>query len=231
MRDVADGATLLGQAAGEAVLVARRGNEIFAIGATCTHYSGPLAEGVFVGDEVRCPWHHACFSVRTGEAVAAPALNPVDCWKVDRDGDRFFVREKLVRSPKHNPPSSPSSVVIVGAGAAGHAAAEMLRREGYAGPVTLIGSDLSVPYDRPNVSKDYLAGTAPEEWIPLRPAEYYARTRSIARGHDGFVRGCTCEACDLVRRREHRVRSALVGDGRRPGEVVLAWSRPTTDTN
>jgi NAD(P)H-nitrite reductase len=63
--------------------------------------------------------------------------------------------------------------VIIGAGAAGGAAAEMLRREGYDGPVTLIGADESLPYDRPNLSKDYLAGNAPEEWIPLRPPEFY----------------------------------------------------------
>src|SRR5438045_9275798 len=49
----------------------------------------------------------------------------------------------------------------------------MLRREGYDGPVTLIGADEFLPYDRPNLSKDYLAGNAPEEWIPLRSAEFY----------------------------------------------------------
>jgi NADPH-dependent 2,4-dienoyl-CoA reductase/sulfur reductase-like enzyme len=64
-------------------------------------------------------------------------------------------------------------VVIVGGGAAGNAAAEMLRREGYDGPVTMISADEFLPYDRPNISKDYLAGMAPEEWIPLRPTDFY----------------------------------------------------------
>jgi NADPH-dependent 2,4-dienoyl-CoA reductase/sulfur reductase-like enzyme len=66
-------------------------------------------------------------------------------------------------------------VVIVGGGAAGFAAAEMLRREGFAGSVTLLSSDESAPYDRPNCSKDYLAGNAPEEWMPLKPPEFYAQ--------------------------------------------------------
>src|SRR5512143_3734232 len=82
--DLADGGTLLGHADGEAVLLARLGERLYAIGATCTHYGGPLAEGILVGDTVRCPWHHACFSLATGEALRAPALNPVACYAVER---------------------------------------------------------------------------------------------------------------------------------------------------
>ena len=171
--DMADGKMLLGHAFGEAVLVARRGDELFAIGATCTHYGGPLAEGLMVDCTVRCPWHHARFDLRTGEAIAAPALNNVACYKIDKRGDQFFVTGKSDEKPVRKPKSSPASVVIIGAGAAGGAAAEMLRREGYDGPVTLIGADEFLPYDRPNLSKDYLAGTASEEWIPLRSADFY----------------------------------------------------------
>jgi apoptosis-inducing factor 3 len=171
--DVADGKMLLGHAFGEAVLVARRGDELFAIGATCTHYGGPLAKGLMVDCTVRCPWHHARFDLRTGEAIAAPALNHVACYKIEKRGEQFFVTGKIDEKPVRKPKSSPASVVIVGAGAAGGAAAEMLRREGYEEPVTLIGADEFLPYDRPNLSKDYLAGTAPEEWIPLRSADFY----------------------------------------------------------
>lgn len=173
---LAEGAMLLGHTQGEPLILVRRGGELFAIGAVCTHYSGPLAEGLLVDDTVRCPWHHACFSLRTGEALRAPALNPVSCWRVEQRDGKAFVREKLEGvGGKQPPPASgmPGSVVIVGGGAAGNAAAEMLRREGYAGRLTMLSADESAPYDRPNLSKNYLAGSAPEEWIPLRSPEFY----------------------------------------------------------
>ena len=181
--DLGDGAMLLGHADGEAALLARRGREIFAIGATCTHYSGPLAEGLMVGDTVRCPWHHACFSLRSGEALAAPAFNPVSCWRVEETGGRIFVRDKLAAAERRVPAKprpaegAPQSIVIIGGGGAGYSAAEMLRREGFAGAITVLSADDAPPYDRPNLSKDYLAGTAPEDWIPLRPPEFYKENR------------------------------------------------------
>src|SRR4051812_48508506 len=88
--DVPDGGMLLGHVAEDAVLLARRGEEVFAVSATCTHYSGPLAEGLLEGDTVRCPWHHACFSLRTGLALRAPALNPIACFSVEKQGERLF---------------------------------------------------------------------------------------------------------------------------------------------
>jgi apoptosis-inducing factor 3 len=165
---------LLGHVEGEAVLLARRGDEVFAVGATCTHYSGPLAEGLLVGDTVRCPWHHACFSLRTGQALAAPALNPIACWDVEQRGERLYVLGKTKkRVDAVTVRSGLARVVIVGGGAAGLAAAESLRHHGYVGKLTLLSADEAPPVDRPNLSKDYLAGTAPEEWIPLRPPEFF----------------------------------------------------------
>src|SRR5215207_3653579 len=95
LADLPDGGQLVGHSGGEPVLVVRRGEEVFAIGASCTHYGGPLADGIVVDDTVRCPWHHACFSLRTGEAVRAPALNPVAVYKVERDSERVVIREKI----------------------------------------------------------------------------------------------------------------------------------------
>jgi len=172
---VSDGQSIEGHVGNEPVLLARRGEEFFAIGAKCTHYGGPLGEGLVVGDTVRCPWHHACFSLRTGEALRAPALNPVDRWIVERRGSKVHVTGKAPAAPPRKRPSAkPRRVVVVGGGAAGNAAAEMLRQEGFDGSVTMLSADASVPYDRPNLSKDYLAGNAPEEWIPLRSPEFYA---------------------------------------------------------
>jgi NADPH-dependent 2,4-dienoyl-CoA reductase/sulfur reductase-like enzyme/nitrite reductase/ring-hydroxylating ferredoxin subunit len=174
LSEIPDGGMLGGHAAGKPVLVSREGEAVWAVEGACTHYSGPLAEGLKVGDTVRCPWHHACFNLKTGEAVRAPALRPLARWNMEQRDGRVFVREELPASRPHRlPRQEPASVVIVGAGAAGDAAADMLRREGYDGPLTLVGEDES-PVDRPNLSKDYLAGNAPEEWIPLRAPEYFA---------------------------------------------------------
>ena len=178
---LADGEMLLGHADGEPAMLVRRGDEVFAIGAVCTHYGAPLEQGLLVGDTVRCQWHHACFSLRTGGALRAPALNPVSCWRVERQGGTVYVREKL-DAPSHPQlsadPGIPRSVVIVGGGGAGNAAAEMLRRKGYAGPLTMLSADDSLPYDRPNLSKGYLSGNAGENSNPLRSADFY-RERKI----------------------------------------------------
>jgi NADPH-dependent 2,4-dienoyl-CoA reductase/sulfur reductase-like enzyme/nitrite reductase/ring-hydroxylating ferredoxin subunit len=171
---LADGSMLTGHVGSDAVLLARVGSEFFAVGATCTHYGGPLAEGLLVGNTVRCPWHHACFNLRTGVAARPPALNDLPRWRVEVLDGRVFVRDQL---PPRPVPVSHSrdqvSILILGAGAAGNSAAETLRREGFEGRVTLVDPDGDAPYDRPNLSKDYLAGTAPEDWLPLHPRSYY----------------------------------------------------------
>jgi len=174
---IADGAMLAGHVGADAVLLARRGDEFFAIGAACTHYSGPLTEGLIVDDTVRCPWHHACFSLRTGEALHAPALSPVACWTTEVRGGKVFAGAKTERQPAIRvapAKDTPERVVIVGGGAAGFAAAEMLRRQKYRGSIVMLSDDDAAPVDRPNLSKDYLAGNAAEDWVPLRSPSFYS---------------------------------------------------------
>ena len=208
---IPDGGMLLGHAQGEPVLLARRGNEVFAVGAICTHYGAPLEQGLLVGDTVRCPWHHACFDLRTGEALRAPALDPVSRWRVEavRDVARqftpvdepvgaVFVREKLEPwESQPQPPSAvlPKSVIIVGGGAAGNAAAEALRHEGYTGSLLMLSADETLPCDRPNLSKGYLAGAASDASNILRSAEFY-------KEHDIDLRlGARVTAIDTATRR------------------------------
>jgi apoptosis-inducing factor 3 len=248
-----DGGMVAGQVDGEDAILARRGDEFFAVGAFCTHYHGPLADGLVVDDTVRCPWHHACFSLRTGEALRAPALDPIACWRVEKAGETVYVHEKIEPAAAKIEPApakpapkgrktakgakaaksskatklgkskpAPSSVVIVGGGAAGLAAADMLRREGYDGPVTMISADDSAPYDRPNLSKDFLAGKAQDDWIPLRPPDYY-------RDHQiDLVLNAKVGALDIARRRvemedgkTHEFGALLLATGAEPIKLPI----------
>jgi NADPH-dependent 2,4-dienoyl-CoA reductase/sulfur reductase-like enzyme/nitrite reductase/ring-hydroxylating ferredoxin subunit len=228
--DLADGAMVLGHAGGEPVVLARRGDEAFAVGAACTHYSGPLAEGLLVGETIRCPLHHACFSLRTGAALRAPALNPIPCWDVERRDGRWYVmakrgeRDPLAPVPGGSAPrgTPPASVVIIGAGAAGSAAAEMLRREGYSGPVTIIDGEPDSPYDRPNLSKDYLAGAAQEEWMPLRLPDFYREhTIEIVRGRAASIDVARSEVL-LEGNRRVRYGALLLATGAEPVRLPIS---------
>jgi len=213
---VPPGQLIGGHAFGELVLLAHVEPNWFAVGGKCTHYGAPLHEGILVSETIRCPWHHACFELHNGAASRAPALNDLPSYDVAVENDIVRVTRKCdpghlkgeghrargSRAPDHVlfeeiPVSGPKSVVIIGAGAAGNACAEMLRREAYRGPVTLIDPDPEAPYNRPNLSKDYLAGNAPEEWLPLHPKEFY-ETQRIE-----FVSGVEAAKLDLNAKQVH----------------------------
>ena len=166
---------LLGHVGEDEVLLVQAGDTVFAVGAHCTHYHGPLADGLVVGESIRCPWHHACFDLRTGEATCAPAFDPIARYNVERRDGKIFVGGKIEARPSnpHALKETPDKIVIVGGGAAGFAAAEMLRREKFAGEIVMLSSEAAAPVDRPNLSKDYLAGSAQADWIPLRADDFY----------------------------------------------------------
>ncbi len=199
--------TLIGHADGEEVVLVRVEDDVFAISPHCTHYHGPLAEGLVVDRTVRCPWHHACFDLRTGEALRAPAFDPIVCWNVQRQDDLLVVqgkRERPAARPDPNGGSAPDRIVIIGSGAAGFAAAEMLRREGFQNQIVMLSSDDSLPYDRPNLSKDYLAGTIPFKFVPLKSERFYSEKAIEARlgetvvGLDVGARAVTLAGGDAV---------------------------------
>ena len=177
LQDIPPEGTLAGRVGDQPVLLSRLGGELFAIGATCTHYSGNLADGVNEAGIVRCPLHHACFDLRTGAALRAPALDPVDRWKVEIEGGQAFVRSRIGPDSGGavSAPQDSRKIVIVGGGAAGLACANELRSRGFAGGITILSADQDPPCDRPNLSKDYLAGSAPEEWLWLRGDDWYAQ--------------------------------------------------------
>jgi NADPH-dependent 2,4-dienoyl-CoA reductase/sulfur reductase-like enzyme/nitrite reductase/ring-hydroxylating ferredoxin subunit len=211
IRDMADSGIVRCRVDSEEAILVRRGAEFFAVGGQCTHYHGALADGLAVGETVRCPLHHACFSLRSGAALHAPALDPVACWRVERVGDKAFARERRPEPERSAPPGGklPASVTIIGGGAAGLAAADRLRREGYTGRITMISADTAAPYDRPNLSKDFLMGTAPAEWMPLRSADDYT-----ARKID-LLLGSPVQSLDL------KERSVRLSGGRNIGFDAL----------
>jgi NADPH-dependent 2,4-dienoyl-CoA reductase/sulfur reductase-like enzyme/nitrite reductase/ring-hydroxylating ferredoxin subunit len=222
---LADGTSLLGHAHGKAVLLVRRGREIFAVGAHCTHYGAPLADGLLTGDALRCPWHHACFSLRDGTALRAPALDPLPCWRIEERDGLVSVGEPLERPRPANAAAAagaPESIVIVGAGAAGNAAAEMLRREGHRGRITVLSADASRPCDRPNLSKGFLAGTSAPESNLLRSAAFYLEHRIDLRLDAPVAR---IDARDrrvrLVGGEQHAYDALLLATGAEPVRLAI----------
>lgn len=145
-----------------------------------------------VDGTIRCPWHHACFDLRTGEALRAPAFDPLSCWVVELRSDRVFVHNKSSqpKALKNGKSVSDTSerIVIVGGGAAGFATAETLRRAKFAGSIVMLSNDASAPVDRPSLSKDYLAGNAPEDRVPLRPESFYSENAIDLRAATEVVR-------------------------------------------
>ncbi len=178
LADLPENGVLAGHVDGEAVLLARLPDGVHAVAGHCTHYGAPLSEGLVVDGEIRCPWHHACFSLRSGKALRAPAFAPLAKWRTEVVGDTVFVREPQAETAEEAPRAirsdAPRRIVIVGGGAAGYAAALRLRDLGYDGSLAMLSADDAPPCDRPNLSKDYLAGTAPEDWIPLQAPAFYS---------------------------------------------------------
>ncbi len=159
------------------ILLARVKDRFHAVSATCPHYGAPLAEGVLCGTRLVCPWHHAAFNVVNGDLEEPPALDGLTRYDVHVEGDQVLVNLTEETQDQRTAPKiehdDTRQFVIIGAGAAGYAAAQTLREEGFRGNVVMITRENRAPYDRPNLSKDYLQGHAEPEWMPLRSDEFF----------------------------------------------------------
>ncbi|MCR4438465.1 MAG: FAD-dependent oxidoreductase [bacterium] len=169
---LAEGVPTAAKVGDDEVLLVRVAGTVHACGGKCPHYGAPLAEGFVAGHEVVCPWHNARFDLRNGQLVAPPALDDLPAYQVEIDGEGVYVRRAAPRRPSPRVGKG-KTALIVGAGAAGEAAAETLRREGFDGRVLMVTPEEDLPYDRPNLSKEFLAGKAKPEWLPLRSEEFY----------------------------------------------------------
>ena len=227
-----NGVPFVGRVGDDQVLLVRRDDRVSAVSASCSHYHASLGDGLVVDDTIRCPLHHACFSLVTGEALRAPAFEPIACWRVERSGDMVVVREKIAgpfASVRGRPDSSqhPSSIVIVGGGAAGFAAADALRREGFEGALTMISADTDPPVDRPNLSKDYLAGEAKDDWMPMwYPETYDERRIELVLGSHVSSIDTTGRAIVLDDGSRRGFGSLLIATGADPVQIPIPGAEP-----
>jgi NADPH-dependent 2,4-dienoyl-CoA reductase/sulfur reductase-like enzyme/nitrite reductase/ring-hydroxylating ferredoxin subunit len=162
------------------VLLVRVGDNCHAVGANCTHYGAPLVDGALVGDRIICPWHHACFRASTGALLEPPALDALPSYPVEIRGDDIFIEMPAEPTDRRTPEMTKADTnadkrvfVIIGGGAAGYAAAQTLREDDFSGRILMVTREDRTPYDRPNLSKDYLQGHAEPEWMPLRSDEFF----------------------------------------------------------
>ncbi len=177
---------------GQKLLLARVEGTCHAIGNTCPHAGGPLNEGVLHGRAVICPWHKATFDLTTGKRLEPPALDDVPRYDVHATNGRLMVTigeesERISTDPAHDDVGDQRCMVIVGAGAAGAAAAQALREQEFGGRIVMIGQEDRLPYDRTVLSKYALSGKQGGEKTPLQDQAFYDRhaiermTRRVSR--------------------------------------------------
>ena len=189
--ELANGQMKQVSAHGAEILLSRIGGKFQAVGAHCPHYGAPLVDGVLSGERIICPWHHACFNGRTGDLIEPPALDALPRYEVKIENDQVIVRVPNGASDRRTPlmpkrdQQDERVFVICGGGAAGYTAVQTLREDGFTGRVLMITREKHVPYDRPNLSKEYLQGNAESAWLPLRSEEFFTENNiEVIRGRE-----------------------------------------------
>jgi apoptosis-inducing factor 3 len=230
--ELKDGEMKQVDAGGTKILLARVNGKYHAVGATCPHYGGPLAEGALCGERVICPWHHASFDVKTGDLLEPPAFDALPRYEVKIEGDSVIVLVPDEAEDRRKPPMAPRDApqdertfVILGGGAAGYMAAQTLREEGFRGRVLMVTREDRLPYDRPNLSKDYLQGHAEPEWMPLRPDEFFDEHGiEVLRGSEATRVDAKAKTVSLKGGEELAYDSLLVATGGEPRTLQIAGS-------
>lgn len=162
------------------ILLSKIEDKFYATGAFCSHYGAPLAKGVLCGERIVCPWHNACFNAIAGQQEEPPGLDSLAHFAVRVEGDRVLVQvpeeieqHRTAEMARYEPKVDERTLVVLGAGAAGTAAVETIRQEGFQGKVVLVSAEEKLPYDRTKLSKNYLQGQAEADSLPIRSCEFY----------------------------------------------------------
>lgn len=171
--DVKEGLPLSVKVGNRNIVFIRRGDKIYASGAKCPHYGAPLGEGVLIDHVLTCPWHTARFDVTSGMMVSPPALDDLSRFEVKIRKGKVYVKKTEKPPFRIQVKREKGTFVIIGGGAAGFSAAFTLRKEGFDGRVIIATAESEAPYDRPNLSKDYLSGELEAKWMPLKSPEFY----------------------------------------------------------
>lgn len=160
------------------ILLLKVGDQLRAYQGECPHAGAPLAEGALCNGRLTCPWHKAQFRIEDGGLCEPPALDSLKRYPLEvRDGEVWVGDQPLVDA--HTPPADDErTFVIVGAGAAGTAAAAALREKGFGGRVLLIDRENAAGYDRTVLSKFVISGETPPDDVPtLRDEAFYKEQR------------------------------------------------------
>ena len=227
INDLADGEMKQVKVGEHDVLLARTDGQFYALYPKCTHYQAPLAKGILHGHTLVCPWHNACFDVRTGHRLEAPALNALPTYIVRVADDQVFVTVTTNVDAVENPmvapdPNNTETYVIVGGGDAGEFAAEAMREGGFTGKITMLTASTETPYDRPNCSKNYLQGEAPDDWMPLRAADFYQEHGiEIRTGQRVVSLDAATKTIELASGETLTYTKALVAPGGKPNELPI----------
>lgn len=228
VNELADGQMKQVKAGETELLLVRLGDQFYALGARCTHYGAPLATGALHGERIICPWHHACFNARTGEQLDPPGTDHLPHFPVHLEGDQVLVELPATVASRQPPaltrrnPQDARTCVVVGSGCAGAYAVEALRAQGFQGRVVWVTGSEFPPIDRPNLSKAYLAGEAPETWMPLRdPAFYEAADIEVVQGRSVTALDAAAKTVTLVDGEVLPYDVAVVAPGAQPRRLEV----------